>query len=55
MENILENLLELQQKITLMKINGYSNKETFVLLEIPASTYYKEMRRIRAIIDKVIG
>lgn len=52
--DILENLSEAQRKIAGLKIEGYSNKEVCLLLEIPSSTYYKEMQRMKRIVDKLI-
>lgn len=51
---LLEHLTESQRKITEMKMDGYDNKEIFLLLEIKPSTYYKEVQRIKAILKNVI-
>lgn len=52
---ILKTLSEIQRKIIDMRMDGYSNRETFLLLEIKPSTYYKEMQRIKAELEKIVG
>lgn len=52
--NIMENLSDVQRKIAELKIDGYSNREVYLLLEIPASTYYMEMQRMKRVVDKLI-
>lgn len=52
---LLENLSEKQRKITEMKIKGYSNKETYIILEINPSTYYKELQRIKSVLNNLVG
>lgn len=52
---LLENLSEVQRKITEMKINGYNNKEIYLILEIKPSTYYKELKRIKSVLKKLVG
>ncbi len=47
MDSILENLTEMQRKIICLKMTGYSNTETFLILGISSSTFYKEMNRIK--------
>lgn len=54
-ENIMENLTELQRKIAELRIKGYNNKETYLMLQISSSTYYKERQRIRATVESLIG
>lgn len=51
---LLENLTDIQRKITEMKLIGYTNKETYLILEIKPSTYYKELQRIRSAVEKVL-
>ena len=51
---LFEHLTKSQRKIAEMKICGYDNKEIFLLLEIKPSTYYKEIKRIKAILKNVI-
>ena len=46
--DLLERLSEVQRKIAEMKMDGYGNKEIFLLLKLPESTFYKEMKRIKA-------
>lgn len=55
LNDIMENLSELQRKIAQLKINGYSNKETYVIVGMQPSTYYKEMKRIRAIVENILN
>lgn len=52
---LLENLSEVQRKITEMKMNGYNNKEIYLILEIKPSTYYKELQRIKSALEKLVG
>lgn len=52
---ILDNLSDTQRKIVCMKVDGYSNKEMIVFLEIPSSTFYKEMERIKSVVEKVLN
>lgn len=47
-------LTESQRKIAEMKMDGYDNKEIFLLLEIKPSTYYKEVKRIKAVLKNLI-
>lgn len=54
LKEVMKNLSDNQRKIVRSKLSGKSNKETFLLLEIAPSTYYKEMKRIRSIIDDVL-
>ena len=49
---ILESLTELQRKITRMKMDGYENKEIFLVLDMNQSTYYKELQRIKAALSE---
>lgn len=51
----LNSLSDTQRKIAQMKLDGYSNKEIYLLLEIRRSTYYVEMQRIRKVLAEVIG
>ena len=51
---LLEKLSEVQRKIAEMKMDGYGNKEIFLLLEMPESTFYKEMKRIKIIVGKLL-
>ena len=45
---LLENLSDIQRKIITLKISGFNNKETILLLDMKRSTYYKELERIRS-------
>lgn len=53
--DIMGNLTEVQRKIIQLKIDGYDNKEVYLMLEIPSSSFYKEMRRIRITVENLIG
>ena len=44
---LLENFSEIQQNIMKLKLEGYSNKEICESLEIGATTFYKELRKIK--------
>lgn len=52
--NIMEKLSEIQRKITQLKIDGFSNKEVYLLMDIKPSTYYKEMGRIKVIVENIL-
>lgn len=49
---ILEILSDIQRKIISLRMYGFSNRETFLFLEIKPSTYYKELHRIKAELEK---
>lgn len=51
----LNGLSYIQRKIAQMKLDGYSNKEIYLSLEIRRSTYYVEMQRIKKTLEKMIG
>lgn len=53
--DIMGNLTEVQRKIIQLKIDGYDNKEVYLMLEIPSSSFYKEMQRIRITVENLIG
>lgn len=55
LDNILENLSEVQRDILKLKLEGYGNKEVYLALEIPSSTFYKEMNRIKVVVEKLVG
>lgn len=52
---MLENLSEVQRDIMKLKLEGYGNKEVYLLLEIPSSTFYKELNRIKLTLEKLVG
>lgn len=54
-EEVLENLSEVQRDILKLKLEGFSNKEVYLSLEIPTSTYYKELDRIKVIFKGLVG
>lgn len=54
LSELLENVTATQQRIVAMKMEGYSNKETYIHLKIKPSTYYKQLERIRSVMEKVI-
>lgn len=51
---LFEHLTKSQREIAEMKMDGYDNKEIFLLLEIKPSTYYKEIMKIKAVLKNVI-
>lgn len=53
--DIMGILTEVQRKIAELKIDGYSNKEACLLLEIPSSTYYMEVQRMKRVVGELIG
>lgn len=55
LENVLDNLSEVQRDILKLKLEGYGNKEVYLALEIPSSTFYKEMNRIKVVMEKLVG
>ena len=52
-EELLEKFSELQRDILKLKLEGYSNKEIYICLKIPSSTFYKEMNRIKVIVGNM--
>lgn len=63
-DNVMEKLLfdvllgklsEVQRKITELKIKGYNNKEVCSMLQIPSSTFYKEMQKIKMAVEQLIA
>ena len=55
LEELLENLSEVQRDILKLKLEGFSNKEVYLSLEIPTSTYYKELNRIKVIFKELVS
>lgn len=53
-EEVLENLSDVQRDILKLKLEGYSNKEVYLSLEIPTSTYYKELDRIKVVFKRLV-
>ncbi|MDY3997507.1 MAG: sigma-70 family RNA polymerase sigma factor [Blautia sp.] len=54
-DDILENFTELQRKIVEMKMDGFSSKEVFLILDMRQSTFYKELQKIKTMLEQVIG
>lgn len=52
---MLQSLTEKQREIVKAKLSGYSNQEILILLNIPSSSFYKEMQKIKVTIGKIIG
>lgn len=52
-KEIMEILSDIQRKIISLRMDGYSNRETFLFLEIKPSTYYKEMKRIKSELENL--
>lgn len=55
MTEFLNGLSDTQRKIAQMKLDGYSNKEIYLSLEIRRSTYYVEVQRIKKVLVEMIG
>lgn len=55
LEEAMKNLSDVQRKIAELKIDGYNNKEIYLMLQIPSSTFYNEMQRIRAAVEQIIS
>lgn len=53
LKELLDNLSIIQRKIAKLKMEGYSNKEVFLILEIKPSTYYKELQRIKKVLLEI--
>ena len=49
MTEFFNGLSDTQRKIAEMKIDGYSNKEIYLSLEMKPSTYYGEVQRIKRV------
>lgn len=49
---LLQELSELQRKIAGMRLAGCSNREIYIYLKIPTSTFYKELSRIKTILKR---
>lgn len=52
---ILSGLSGTQRKIIEMKLDGYSNREIYLTLEIKPSTYYVEVKRIKKVLSERMG
>lgn len=52
---LLEHLTGSQRKIAEMKMEGYNNKEIYLILKIKPSTFYKELQRIKSILENLVG
>lgn len=50
-KELLNKLTEIQRRIAEMKMDGYSNKEIFIILDMSQSTYYKELQRIKVVLS----
>lgn len=55
LSDIMKNLTVVQRKIAELKIDGYNNKEIYLMLQIPSSTFYKEVQKIRATVENLIS
>lgn len=47
---LLEQFSSQQKDILKLKLEGYNNKEIYLLLEIPSSTFYLELNRIKKVL-----
>ena len=55
MEELLEKFTQIQRDIMKLKLEGYENKEVYLLLELPVSTFYKELNRIKSVLENFIA
>lgn len=53
LNELLEILSDIQRKIFVMIAKGYSSQETISSLNMKKSTYYKELRKIKSIMENV--
>lgn len=53
--DILKNFTENQRKIIELKMMGYNNKEVYLILKIPSSTFYKDIQKIKITVENLIG
>lgn len=51
---LLDRFSDTQRKIIEMKVDGYSSKEIYSVLEMKSSTYYVEVQRIKKAIAEMI-
>ena len=51
---LLDNLSEIQRKIAEMRMDGYKAKEIYVVLDLKPATYFREVKKIKAILESVI-
>lgn len=54
-KEIMEILSDIQRKIISLRMDGFSNRDIFLFLEIKPTSYYKELHRIKSEIEKYIG
>lgn len=47
---LLEQFSSQQKDILKLKLEGYNNKEIYLLLEMPSSTFYLELKRIKKVL-----
>ena len=47
---LLEQFSSQQKDILKLRLEGYNNKEISLLLEIPSSTFYLELKRIKKVL-----
>lgn len=50
---LLEPMTELQQKISVYKMNGFNNREICIMLKVPESSFYAEMKRIKSMLTSL--
>ncbi len=50
---LLKNMTELQQKISVYKMNGFNNREICIMLKVSESSFYAEMKRIKSILKSL--
>lgn len=53
-KELLGSLSIVQRKIICMRLDGYTNKEIYLLMEIRPATYYRELQRIKNVVERVL-
>ena len=51
---LFENLSEIQRKIAEMKMDGYKSKEIYVVLDLKPATYFRELKQIKEVLERLI-
>ena len=54
-KEIMEILSDIQRKIISLRMDGFSNRDIFLFLEIKPTSYYKELHRIKSELEKYFG
>lgn len=54
-EELMEKLTEIQRVITRLKMDGFNNTEIYFLLKMPSSRYYREIKRIKSVLERYVA